>query len=185
MDDGLQWLLTQRTENNHSNLLLASEDRSAYLQSVVIALQSLPPSATHPVSTTQLEDPIYGFAWSLESCFRYGDDSAELKVAVVDRLPGFFQWLSEHGLTEQNVAVFMFWDGLARTRTKSPVKNAMFAALAHQLFIPDENIQASAAHGFNHLKDTRALPLLAHLARTATSSDLREYATAAAGFNLM
>ncbi len=72
------------------------------------------------------------------------------------------------------MAVFMFWDGLARTRTRAPVKNAMFAALAHQLFLPDETIQASAAHGFNHLKDPRALPLLAHLARTTTSANLRE-----------
>lgn len=114
------------------------------------------------------------------------DQYDELRIALASGVPDFFksQFLK---LAEHNIPLEMFWDDVCSgvANADRPLVDAIFSALERQLAIPNVWCQASAIHGFNHLKEPRCRPLLRRFIEDCDNESLRAYARRAMTFTLM
>lgn len=102
------------------------------------------------------------------------------------------------GWSLESDAVNMWWDSLAfgwecGTRSRSnggedqSMQDVMFATLARILGLPSESCQTAALHGLGHLHHPHTADLIqGYLNRnSAISAELRDYALAAARFEVL
>ena len=102
------------------------------------------------------------------------------------------------GWSLESSAVNMWWDSLAydwecgnRSRANGgedrPMQDVMFATIARILDLPSETCQAAALHGLGHLHHPDTADLIqGYLTRnSAISAELRDYALAAARFEVL
>lgn len=112
------------------------------------------------------------------------------RLALADALlPMLKIWFISSSCSEE---LFMFWDGVLgpRPHDTQPAHHAIaesiFNSLAEMLANDSLPSKWSALHGFNHLRDARCMTLIEQAMTDPTlPTDIREYASAAAKFELM
>lgn len=125
----------------------------------------------------------YLLAWISD---RSGPRRLQYAVDIAAATPAAFEhWF---GRTQTQVdGLYMYWDLARRFEDDRPrvLHDAMFDALAAQLQSGNAWIQQSALHGFGHLKDPRCVPLIEDFVSRCAPGDLRDYAEAAARFEVL
>jgi hypothetical protein len=81
----------------------------------------------------------------------------------------------------------MFWDILISgiDAQDQPLRHATFEALSEQLQSDNEWVQASALHGFSHLRDQRCRKVINVFLKTCSDPSLADYARRAMKFELL
>lgn len=159
------------------------EDRTRDFSAIVRLLSK--PQLLDALKPTRRERLI----WNLPRIYgdterREGYEQARKDMAAA--APGCFAHVYSNA-TDPSTSLEMFWDiaigGIANG--DRPLVDTVFEALVRQLAIPNRWCQASAIHGFNHLKEPRCRPLLRRFIESCEDDYLREYARGAMTFTLM
>lgn len=180
--NSLEWLLQHDADKYVGPM--TRQEKEEYLGRASIAMNDI--EALEMVEGNQVERILYWLSLALGWCWSRDPTTPEVEIRAIDSIPSLFSWLAASGPHRGDGPVFMFWDGvIPRRKLGQGLRDAMFAALAHQLFLDDDTVKAGAGHGFNHLKDRRCLPLLDHVIRTTDNGELAEYLRAAMTFELM
>ena len=134
-------------------------------------------------------DRIDRLVWRIPNIFTHsllGGGYVEERLAVAQLSPEFLMRVFGD-ITDQNVPLEMFWDTAIRAVQNSDraLVDTIFDGLTRQLAHPNKWVQASAIHGFNHLREPRCRPLLQEFLHSCDDPHLADYARAAMTFRLM
>ena len=155
--------------------------------SVAAALAVLEaPELVLRLSAKRREQLVWNLPWMFTEIRSNRGFSDSQRVAFVRKSPAFLTTVFET-LDDYSSALDMWWEVMLNGIRKDAMatRNAVFESLSAQLGSGSDRCDASALHGFNHLRDRRChTPINAWL-RHCKDEELREYARRAMRFELL
>ncbi|MGE3075740.1 MAG: hypothetical protein AB7N24_18640 [Dehalococcoidia bacterium] len=141
------------------------------------------PNLTGKLTAVRLEHLVWNLAWAMAFAPKEDPWAAEAAKAA----PKFLAFHFAETTTYPD-ALSMFWEVVIGplSRGDAAFHDAVFRGLCSQLKVKNSWVQASALHGFGHLRDPRCRPVIREFLKVSTDdAKLAAYAREAMAFKIL